>query len=171
MIAISDDVENGANQAVKNIAYQKIQGKLPDGSDDPTEEIMLDMTNYIDYMILNHYGGNDDWPNRNWYANRRRGPESEGFRFFAWDSEISLALSNRTDVNENYIGVSSGAAEAYDNLRKSDEFRLAFADRIHKHLFNGGALYVNTTFADVRPQQPHGQRAGESLRRSLQDRL
>lgn len=154
MIAISEDVENGASQAIKNEAYQRIQGKLPDGSDDPTEEIWLDMTNYIDYIILNHYGGNDDWPNRNWFSNRRRGPESEGYRFFSWDSEISLALSSRTDINESYMDVSSGAAEAYDNLRESDEFRIAFADRIHKHLFNGGALYVNPASPTYDPEFP-----------------
>ena len=155
MIDISEDVENGASQTIKNEAYQRIQGKLPDGSDDPTEEIWLDMTNYIDYIVLNHYGGNDDWPNRNWFSNRRRGPESEGYRFFSWDSEISLALSSRTDINESYMNVSTGAAEAYDNLRQSDDFRIAFADRIHKHLFNGGALYVNPanpTYDPVNPQ-------------------
>lgn len=155
MISISEDVENGANQTIKNQAYQRIQGRFADGSNDPNEEIWLDATNYIDYMILNHYGGNDDWPNRNWYANRRLGAESNGFRFFAWDTEISLALSNRTDINESYVGVSTGAAEAYDNLRESEEFRIAFADRIHKHLFNGGALYVNPnnpTYDSENPQ-------------------
>ncbi|QDU88931.1 CotH protein [Pirellulimonas nuda] len=156
MIDVTTDVARGSTQATKNVAYQQLQGKLPNGAVDPNQEVLLEVTNYIDYMILNHYGGNDDWPNRNWYANRRRGPESEGFRFFAWDSEISLALSTRTDVNESYIGANTGAAEAYGNLVSSDEFRIAFADRVHKHLFNAGALYVDPSSPSYDPQNPQG---------------
>ena len=154
MIALAQAVNNATTVAAKNAAYQHLQGKLPDGSDDPASEPYLDVVNYIDYMILNHYGGNNDWPDRNWYASRRRGPESEGFRFFAWDSEISLDLSNRTSINENNLGKSTGATELYGILRNYDEFRLQFADRIHEHLFNGGALYVNPDSPTYDPAHP-----------------
>ncbi len=154
MIALANAVNSAAGGAAKYAAYQRLQGNLPSGLDDPARENYLDVVNYIDYMILNHYGGNNDWPDRNWFANRRRAPDSDGFRFYAWDSEISLALSSRTSLFENNLGRTTGAAQAYGILRNYEEFRLQFADQIHKHLFNGGALYVNPANPSYDPASP-----------------
>lgn len=154
MIALANAVNGAAGVAAKNVAYQRLQGNLPSGLDDPARENYLDVVNYIDYMILNHYGGNNDWPDRNWFANRRRGADSDGFRFYAWDNEISLALSSRTSLFENNLGRTSGAAQAFGILRNYEEFRLQFADQVHKHLFNGGALYVNPADPAYDPASP-----------------
>src|SRR4029077_7197464 len=32
----------------------------------------VDIDNLIDYMIVNHWAGNDDWPQHNWYIIRNR---------------------------------------------------------------------------------------------------
>jgi hypothetical protein len=80
--------------------------------------------------------------------------ESEGFRFYAWDSEISLDLSTRTDVNESYVGLTTGAAQLYGILRNYAEFRLQFADAVHANLFNGGPLYVNPDSPVYAPAHP-----------------
>jgi hypothetical protein len=154
MISMARQVSSAPRDTAKNAAYQLLQGNFPDGTNDPTSEDYLDVTNYIDYMILNHYGGNDDWPQRNWFSSRRRGIESEGFRFFAWDSEISLCLSSRTSIDESYVGLTNGAAQAYGYLRDYNEFRLQFADRVHYHLFNGGTLYVNPDNPQYDPDNP-----------------
>lgn len=154
MIALAQAVSNAAGTTAKNAAYQTLQGNLPSGLDNPSQEDFLDVVNYIDYMIINHYGGNNDWPDRNWYSNRRRGAESEGFKFFAWDNEISLALSDRTSIFENNLAKSTGAAQAFGILRNYEEFRLQFADRIHEHLFNSGALYVNSASPTYDPNNP-----------------
>jgi len=154
MISMARQVSSASTAAAKNAAYQLLQGNFPDGTNDPASEDYLDVTNYIDYIILNHYGGNDDWPLRNWFSNRRRGIESEGFRFFAWDSEISLNLSSRTSIDESYVGLTNGAAQAYGYLRNYNEFRLQFADRVHLHLFNGGTLYVNPDSPQYDPDSP-----------------
>ncbi|MEZ6097410.1 MAG: CotH kinase family protein [Pirellulaceae bacterium] len=153
MLSMAQSVNSATNSASKNAAYQLLQGNRPDGTNDVNREKFVDITNYIDYMILNHYGGNNDWPDRNWYANRKSGVDSDGFHFFAWDSEISLALSSRTSIQENNINKSTGAAQLFGILRNYDEFRLQFADRIHEHLFNGGALYVSPTQPQYDPQR------------------
>jgi hypothetical protein len=154
MISIARQVSLAPRDVAKNAVYQLLQGNFPDGTNDPASEDYLDVTNYIDYIILNHYGGNDDWPGRNWFSSRRRGIESEGFRFFAWDSEISLNLSSRTSIDESYVGLTSGAAQAYGYLCDYNEFRLQFADRVHHHLFNSGALYVNPDSPQYDPDSP-----------------
>lgn len=96
----------------------------------------LNVDHFIDYMLLNLYGGNWDWPDNNWNAVRKRAPGA-GYLFFAWDAERSLE-----GVNDNRVGVSgtNSPGELYSRLRQNAEFRLRFADRARIHLFDGGAL-------------------------------
>ncbi|MFP4191151.1 MAG: chitobiase/beta-hexosaminidase C-terminal domain-containing protein [Candidatus Hydrogenedentota bacterium] len=130
------------------------RGDVRDGNTDAWEEMMdivdeglesrenyealqeyLDLPHYIDYMIINLWAGMDDWPYNNWNTLRRREP-GEGFMYFCWDSERAME-----GLNRNRIGVSDDAARIYDRLRReNDEFRLLFADHVHRHLFNGGVL-------------------------------
>jgi len=96
----------------------------------------LDVVNLIDYMIVNHYGGNSDWDGHNWRA-AGGGLDDVPWRIYDWDAERVLE-----GVTINKIGVSGSGRPSglFQNLRKSDEFRLLYADRIHKHFFNDGAL-------------------------------
>ena len=43
-------------------AYYRLQGKNPDGSDNPDYEVLLDVDNLIDYMSVILYTGNIDGP-------------------------------------------------------------------------------------------------------------
>lgn len=101
----------------------------------------LDLPNYIDYMIVNLWAGTNDWPFNNWNAARRRAP-GEGFKFFCWDAERSME-----GVNQNRINVNQDVAKIYASLRANPEFRLQFADRVHRHLFNEGVLTPASTIA------------------------
>jgi hypothetical protein len=96
----------------------------------------LDVDNLIDYMLINFYGGNQDWDDHNWYAARRRAP-GEGYKFFSWDGERTLesTTANKTGVNQ-----ADKPSRLYAQLRANADFRLLFADHIQKHFFNGGAL-------------------------------
>ncbi|MCA9263920.1 MAG: lamin tail domain-containing protein, partial [Planctomycetales bacterium] len=97
---------------------------------------LVDVENLADYIIVNTYLSNVDWPHKNWWANRKR-DESGRWRFYNWDSEYTL-----NDVNTNRTGVNNTntPAELYAAARANPEFRLLFADRVHQHLFNDGAL-------------------------------
>ena len=103
LIKLSRDV-NTADQTASNAALQRLLGKAPDGTDDPAQEVLLDLDNYIDYLILNFYGGNVDWPGRNYYAGRRRGPDSTGFQFYAWDTEKILDHGEGRDTDDRSYG-------------------------------------------------------------------
>lgn len=100
----------------------------------------LDVDQYIDYMLLNFYGSNQDWPDNNWTATRLRQPGA-GYRFFVWDAEKTLesATSNRTNPPNSDL-THDNPGMLYTALRQNAEFRLRFADRAHRYLFNGGAL-------------------------------
>ncbi|MEO8427934.1 MAG: CotH kinase family protein, partial [Verrucomicrobiota bacterium] len=96
----------------------------------------LDITQYIDYLLLNYYAGNKDWgENKNWYAIARREPPGP-FQYFVWDGEYVLQQLNDDTVNAPFEVPFRLAQE----LRSNAEFRLAFADRAQKHLFDDGAL-------------------------------
>ena len=138
MNSLARDVQNASGTVATRAAYQRLLGNNPDGSDNPNLETFLDVDNYVDYLLVNFYIGNQDWPQRNWYASRLRGPESTGFKFHVWDAETAMNLGN--DANSNRLGVDFEVAEAYANLRSSEDFRLKFADRAHRALFNNGAL-------------------------------
>ena len=96
----------------------------------------IDIENFIDYMILNQFGGNRDWPQNNWYASRNRTQDGK-WQFHSWDAEFFFI-----DVNHNRISdiANEGAGKIFRALRRDPEFRIDFADRIQKHLFNDGAL-------------------------------
>jgi len=142
---LAQAVANASGETARTAAYMLLQGKNPDGTDHPTAENYLDVDNYIDYMLINLYGGNVDWPHRNWFASRQRGPESTGFKFHIWDMESALNLLG--NINTNRTGVSGNVAEPYNDLRSSEEFRVRFADRVHRALFNDGALTAANTTA------------------------
>lgn len=128
-------------------AYQKLQGRNPDGSRNPAYPVLLDVTNLIDYMILHIFIGADDWPNHNWWAARQRGPDSTGFKFFAWDQEISINSTVRQSSSWGTVWAEADVPETptyvYARCRANAEFRQLFADRVLYHLFNTGALSIS----------------------------
>lgn len=96
----------------------------------------LDLENMIDWLLVNFYNGNSDWDTNNWQAGRRR-VEGGTFKFFTWDSERTLLGPTVNNTTKNNAG---RATAVHQKLRANANYRLLFADRIHRHLFNGGAL-------------------------------
>ncbi len=121
-------------------AYQRLQGNNPDGTRNPTYTPYLDVDNYIDYLILNFFVGNSDWPEVNWYAGIDRVSPS-GFRFFAWDAECTVDLNS--DVTFNCTLVDTGVAEPYAWLCQNAQFRARFSARVAQAFAKDGPLTVN----------------------------
>ncbi|WP_193214510.1 chitobiase/beta-hexosaminidase C-terminal domain-containing protein [Luteolibacter marinus] len=123
-----------------NIAWNTMRAIAQAGLSSPAQYAAireyLDVPQFADYMLLNIYGGNLDWPDNNWSATRKR-EDDAGFRFLAWDAERTLEDPALNRVN---LTGSNNPAEFYAALRNNAEFRLLFADRVHRHFFNGGAL-------------------------------
>ncbi len=103
-------------------------------------EELLDIDDFIDYMIVNQYVGNWDWPHNNWFASRRR-VEGAKWHFHSWDAEAAFqdgVTANR--VNPNNVTSSVGPSNIYRALVNVPEFQQRYADRIYLHLFGDGAL-------------------------------
>ncbi|MEW6157565.1 MAG: lamin tail domain-containing protein [Verrucomicrobiota bacterium] len=102
----------------------------------------LDLTQFIDYMLLHFYIGHQDWGfNKNWYTLRKRGGPT-GFKYVPWDGE--LILDSPTYNRVTSTDVPSGL---HTKLLASPEYRLAFADRVRRHFFNQGALTSEAVIA------------------------
>lgn len=116
------------------------------------EEIQkrLDVDNYIDWHISQRFGGNQDWKNDgNWKA-AGGGPNNQPWRFYNWDTERILE-----SVTQNGVGPSQDPSGIFNSLDDIPEFMVRFGDRVHKHLFNDGALTVERNIARYQ------RRAGE----------
>lgn len=162
MFAISRQIDS-ASSTTANTLFQALQGRNADGSDDPSGTVYLDVDNFIDYMILHLYAGVEDWPSHNWVAARNRVDPGTGYQFFTWDQEIALdgRFRDRTEASNT-----STPGELFVNLRNSSEFRLRFADRVQKHMFNEGELTTeaNTERWLARAEQVEAAIIGESAR-------
>lgn len=129
-----------------NTAYQRFLGNNPDGSRNPAYDVHIHLPSFIDYMITHITGASEDWPDHNYWAARRRGPESDGWHFYAWDQEISYDTAARPKSYifpaAPYESVSAGNSPAivYDRLRQNATFKQLFRDRVHALFFNGGQM-------------------------------
>lgn len=128
-----------------NSSYFRILGKNSDATDNPLYPVYLEPENFADYMILNFYGANQDWDKHNWAVGRDRIDGRKGFTFFAWDTERILENVNSNVVRRNNTGY---VTEIFQNMMKNPEFKMLFADRVHKHLYNNGCLTPDTIIAD-----------------------
>jgi hypothetical protein len=136
-----------------HVEFLKLQGKNPDGTDNPNYEVLLDVDNLAVYMIGILFGGNLDAPISNFLGNTRVNnfyalrdrTGREGFKFFQHDAEHTLR-----NVNENRNGPwPAGSEFSYSNpqwfhqrLMTNAEYRMRFADLVQNFFFNGGPLTI-----------------------------
>ncbi|MCA9167708.1 MAG: CotH kinase family protein, partial [Planctomycetales bacterium] len=130
----SGQVVDGDSQAWNDM-LRRSRNDLTDPANYAALAEVLDIDAFVDYMILNHYGGNQDWDSHNWYAMRRK-VEGEKFRFFTWDSEF-IFIGN----TDNRLRIRDAApGQLFDRLIKNSEFKVKLGDAIQQHLFNDGVL-------------------------------
>ena len=102
------------------------------------KDSLLDIPAFIDYMLINQYGGNTDWDHHNWYAVRSRGADNKGFRILCWDSEVI-----EEKVNENNLGKNNGKnypTGIFHNLLHNDDFARKYVRRAKQLLAPEGLL-------------------------------
>lgn len=141
--------------APTNANYFRLMGRSSDGVTPTADPVLLDPVSLTDYLLLTFWSGNLDGCTsaflgndkaNNWFAARlRENNPRQGFQYFVHDFEHSLF-----NVNEDRTGpfvypnesnfAYSNPAFLHQDLIANAEYRMLWADRIQKHLFNGGAL-------------------------------
>ena len=102
----------------------------------------IDPGNLITYLIPNMYSVARGWPGNN-YVGRDCQSASEGFKFFSWKNEHGL----KGPVNENLFRPHSRDSDSptkfHRAFKSNAEYRLLFADHLHRAFFNGGTLALS----------------------------
>lgn len=101
----------------------------------------IDPAQFSDYIILNWYAGNHDWPETNWYVTVQN-PAGRNL-FWVWDAEATWIDGAWTE-----LGGATEEGAPHPNVTKlifeaawaNPDFRLVFADRLYRHLYHDGAL-------------------------------
>ncbi len=97
----------------------------------------IDVDDFITYMAINYYVGNDDWAHQNWYASFNRNDPGGKWRYHSWDAENVLKDVNANNTARNDAG---GPTEVLNALITNAEFRLRFNDVVQKLMRNNGLL-------------------------------
>jgi len=140
------------NDLSQDIHYQYVAGRL-------------DVPAFIDYLILQLWAANWDWPHNNWSAAAEHSDEGI-WRFFVWDAE---GIFRPADLNKSGFSdfpswasqpsglnnLSTPIAWFYRALKANDTFKQEFGDRLNKHFYNDGALTetnIENRFHELRNQ-------------------
>jgi hypothetical protein len=145
-------------------AYYKLQGLNPDGVTPNSSYVRyLDSDNLIDYMLIVFFTGAQDMPlgppgsnsmPRNLYT-LINSATPDGFKYIPHDNEWSLMEQNGISYNRVNATVGSSLWTAakfnpwslHAKLTSNVEYKIHFADRVHKHFFNEGALTASANVA------------------------
>ncbi|WP_052573979.1 lamin tail domain-containing protein [Haloferula sp. BvORR071] len=122
----------------KNMAIPENYSELKD---------YVDIPNFVDYLLCSFYIGMDDWPVNNWWGGNRNNPAGP-FYFYNWDGETSWGTGNGSNLTAwvhplfraTSIDTSAPATRIWNSARVNPDFLMTVADRVHKHLSQGGAL-------------------------------
>lgn len=120
-----------------NALLSTLNGNIASQSVYDSVRQQLDVDSFAEYLILNFWGANVDWPHNNWYALRHR-PTNGRFTFISWDVENFIFATNATGQLNTTVNNSPGVI--WSRLRLNEEFMSYFADRVQEHCFNNGAL-------------------------------
>ena len=118
-------------------SYYRLQGLNAQGERDASIEPLLDIDGFIDYMLINQYGGNTDWDQHNWIAFRNRIQADKGFEFICWDTESIFESLSDNKLGLNTRDCPSGI---FMQLMRNRLFQNRYMDRAHQLLTPPGML-------------------------------
>ena len=139
-----------------NANYFKMQGRAADGVTPTADPVLLDVDDLIDYMLITIWHGNLDGStsaflgndrSNNWFGLRNR-LGTQGFKFFVHDAEHTFfstgedrtgPFSDPVTGNWNNFTYSSPMF-LHQDLMPNAEYKMRWADRVQKFLFNNGPL-------------------------------
>lgn len=132
------DARNGADFVEgDSTAWDQMRAIAASGNWGDIQKV-IDIDNYIDFQLLQRYGGNTDLtPIRNWRA-AGGGPfstpiEMRPWRLYSWDGEHTLSTPTL-----NFAPIDP--MDIRDDLEAIPEYQQRFSDRAQMHLSGDGAL-------------------------------
>ena len=140
---VNQNVSEGSKDAWNDMIERlEVDEKTPENWEKVLE--VADVVAIADYYLINIYTAMWDWPHNNWVAARERS-ENGRYRLYVWDAEGGFGNAGDSSVSKRLIdgSLDSGRGELqvlWQQLKDWPQYRLLFADRVNKHMFNGGVL-------------------------------
>jgi len=138
------EVKAGDSTAWRRFRRQYYSTNLARKANYEAIQKMLDLDNFTDYVIVNIWAQNYDWPSHNWYAARKRGVKDARWIFLTWDAEYAFGAGRQQyQVNHNTLAFASSPRQGplgmlFSKLLRNADYRSYFTKRLAKHL--AGAL-------------------------------
>jgi len=132
----SNQVINGSNATFKQMLSIAESGLASDQQYQLIQQ-HLDVDDFISYVIPHYYVGDWDWGHKNWYATRNAGNPNSRWRFHHWDGEHLMENLYENSTGRDNVG---GPTRIHNRLMQNAEYRLLFADHVHRHFFNNSDL-------------------------------
>jgi hypothetical protein len=136
MVAFNAFINLAQNNDLTNpLYYAQVEGQM-------------DMPGFVDYIILQCWGGNWDWPHNNWTAAAERSAERK-WRFFVWDAEGAMdgtLNQNRFDVLNYDV---SGLSTLFRALKVNEDFQVLFTDRLQKHFLDADGAMTQSNMTNL----------------------
>ncbi|MDZ7317397.1 MAG: lamin tail domain-containing protein [candidate division KSB1 bacterium] len=163
-----DQVVAGSNEAYKQM-FAVANSSRPLEEKYVLLEEMLDLDDFISYLLVNFYLGNYDWAHQNWYATRAKSGRESKWRYHSWDAEHVMEAVDWDVTGKNDDG---GPTRLHQVLKDHPVYRRRFADRVYSLFFNDGilsterikALYARFAEEVYRPIVCESARWGDSRR-------
>lgn len=149
-------VRDGDEVAFNNLLSYISSHDLANAADYNYFDSQFDIQSFIDYLILQIYSANFDWPNNNFTVHRERSAAGK-FRYSVWDAEgiekwviddpqfgmDVNAFDDMPTYGSTPKGLNGGdwaIPRFYRALKANPNFRQLWADRTHKWFHNNGVL-------------------------------
>jgi hypothetical protein len=107
----------------------------------------INLPSLVDYILLNCWMTNLDWPEHNYLIARRAGQ----WNFVSWDAEWSMRRSSgaAVDMSARLQGAGDGPAFVFSSFCWWPEFRSLVSARLTAHIAAGGMLHPGSLAARV----------------------
>lgn len=136
-------LKDGSQKEAEN--YWKLIEEVSAHPSNPENEILMEeninMNSFIDYIIIETFIGNSDWPANNctWYKE-----DGGKWEWIVYDSDVSMAYNGIDMVNENHLQhlyeTNTITSKLYRAMLDSEKYKSRFFSRAEE--------MMNTTFSE-----------------------
>ncbi len=151
------EARDGDTVAFKNYIDFVTNNDLTNPTDYLTASEQIDLVSFIDYLIIQCWSGNWDWPQNNWTAASERS-DSPKWHFFIWDGEGGMDNTVSRNCFTVGNGLNTGShdlAKLYRGLKTNPDFKQLFGDRIQKHFFEANGWMQKTALTEIFNELAH----------------
>ena len=145
-----DEASEGTLEAWQAMLDFVLSHDLADPAAYRAAQQWIELGAFTDYMILNIWAQNHDWPHKNFFAVRPRTPDGK-FRFLSWDAEMSLGLhtrhSNLDTFTRTFIRGGS-LSDLFGAFMQNTDYQELFVSRLEERL--SGVLEPSALVSRIR---------------------